>query len=501
MVRPVPRRLLPIGALTGVAVIALALRLELLSSRSLWIDEALSLDIAARGPAEIVSLSRAAEPHPPGYYLLLWGWQLLFGDTVATARTLSLLFGLAAVLLTWAMGRRLFGQAIGLSAAGIVALHPFQIFASNEIRMYPLLATLGLAATLSLAGALEKPHRLTLWAIYGLLAAAIAYTSYYGLLLLAGHAAAVCAVVRGRAPWRGPAVGVAVALACYSPWISSFVPSVTSNPVPWRPPFTWAYPLEILISQTFGGHLLDTPAYHASGPPSLLWVALVAPFVVLLLLGARKATRSNHGVLLLCSCLVPIVLVVGVSAALNKVVAYQYHLSYIVPYAACLLALGGASVVERVAADQKRTAALGLAILVLAYMGPAALTVQRGTREVYRFDVAARWLAERRRLGDVTIYFTETGQRVLRRYLVARGPEIAIAPSPRRWTLEESEELLRRAVAPLEARHRRIWLVLTPPFPPGSAEDLIRLLEEKGYRTNDRGMSFGGVFIQLLERQ
>jgi len=494
-------RLILASAWLMVFFLALILRLELLATRSLWIDEAISLDIAARGPAEIVRLSRTAEPHPPGYYLLLWGWQLAFGHTPATGRTLSLLFGLGTVLLTGILGGQFFGPATGLFAAALVALHPFQIFASNEIRMYPLLATLELGATLVLAKALERGERLTLWLTYGILAAAVAYTSYYGLLVLAGHAVAIWAVLRGYAAWRGPVVGFAVALACYAPWLPSFVPSITSNPLPWRSPFTWTYPLEILIVQTFGGHLFGTPSYQASAPFSLLWIPLVAPFLVLLTLGSWAAVETNAGRLLLASWLVPVTLVTVVSAILNKVVAYHYHLSHIEPYAACLLALGGASLASRVKAEVRRLAALALIVFVLAYIGPAIAVLQSGQREVYRFDLAARWLKERRRAGDVIVYLTVTGQLVLRWYVAWTGPEVAIAPSPWRWTLEESRGLLRHSVAPLDVRHRRVWLVLTPPFPAGSAEELMRLLVEKGYRPRGQGVAFGRVFVQLFERR
>ena len=497
------RRLQSRPSFLGVAVLflALILRLELLATRSLWIDEALSLDVAALGPGGIVKLSRTAEPHPPAYYLMLWAWQIAFGDSVVTARVLSLLFGLATVLLTWILGDRLFGEAVGLSAASLVALHPFQLFASNEIRMYPLLATLGLGATTILAEAVARRDHLTLWVAYGVLAAAIAYTSYYGLLLLAGHGVAMLAVFRGRRAWRGPLASAAVALACYFPWLPSLLPSVTSNPVPWRPQFTWTYPVEILISQTFGGHLLGTPAYQDRGLPSPLWTVMVAPFVALLLLGGRTAVGSNGGVVLLASWLVPVVLVVVASAILNKVAAYQYHLSYLQPYAACLLALGGRAIVYRVRTHERRATALGLVILVLGYVGPAAVVVQRGEREVYRFDAAARWLNARQARGDVTMYYVHTGHAVLRRYLASKGPEIVISVSAHRWTLEENRELLRGAVALLGAQHKRVWLVLTPPFPPGSVEELIRLLGERGYRAGGRGVAFGEVRIQLFERR
>jgi len=482
-------------------VLAASLRLELLSTRSLWIDEALSLDIASEGPARIVLISRTAEPHPPGYYLLLWAWRRAFGDSFVAARALSAVLGLLAVLLTWVLGRRLFGEWVGAGAAAVVALHPFQIFASNEVRMYPLLTVVGLVATWSLVRALEGRDGVAWWLVYGVLAAALVYVSYYGFLLLAGHAVAVLLAVYRSRSWRGPVAALAAACAAYAPWLPSLWPSLNSNPLPWRPVPPWWYPLSILTTQTFGGHLLGTPAYHSSGPPSVWWAVLLAPFVVLLAVGGTAAYRSGGAGRLALACwAVPVALVPVASAALRKVVAYNYHLTFLQPYAAVLVALGVARLADAVPRPLRGAVGLGAAAVVLGCLAPAVWAMQTGTGEVYRFDLVARLLQEEQRPGDVTVYFTATGQRVLRWYVQPRGPEVAVAPSPSRWTLEDTRPLLEQAVEPLTPKYRRVWLVLTPPFPPGSVEELMALLRRKGYREARPWVSFGGVFVQLLER-
>lgn len=489
-------------ATAGVMALAAVLRWELLGMRSLWIDEALSLDIASVGPGSILAISRSLEPHPPGYYLLLWAWQQVFGQSFVVARALSAVLGLAGVVLAWVLGRRVGGEWVGIGSAAVVAVHPFQVFASNEVRMYPLLTVLGLAATLALVKALERREELREWALYGVLAAGVAYTSYYGFLLLAGHAVAVLSSLRRTYSWRGPAVAAAVALLCYAPWLPSLVPSVTSNPVPWRPEPPWWYPLSILATQTFGGHLAGTPSYHASGPPTVWWFLLLLPFGLLVAVGILDGWRREPaGRLVVASWAVPLGIALAASLALRKVAAYNYHLTYLQPYVAVLTVLGAARATRAVPARLQRWVAWGISVAVAGLLALAVWVMQTGSGEVYRFDLAARFLRERQRVGDVTVYFTQTGQRVLRRYLTPRGPEVALAPSPHRWTLDDTRPLLRRAVEPLTERHRRVWLVLTPPFPPGSVEELLSLLKSKGYREPRPGVSFGGVFVVLLERQ
>jgi 4-amino-4-deoxy-L-arabinose transferase-like glycosyltransferase len=493
-------RALPTLLLIPALLLGIVLRLELLATRSLWIDEALSLDIASAGPSGIVAISRSLEPHPPGYYLLLWTWQRVFGEGFVTARVLSTLLGLAAVVLAWALGRRMGGDWIGLGAAVLVALHPFQIFSSNEVRMYPMLTVLGLGASLALARALSKPEELRGWALYGVLAAAIGYTSYYGFLLLAGHLAVVL-VTTPRTGWRGPAVAAAVAVLSYAPWLPSLLPSVTSNPVPWRPVPPWWYPVSILTVQTFGGHVLGTPSYHASPPPTTWWFLLLSPFVLLLAVGAGEAwKREPAGRLVVTSWILPVALVLAASLALRKVAAYNYHLTFLQPYAAVLIAYGTAGAVRGAPRRVRGWLTWAVGVVVIGCLASAVWIMQTGSGEVYRFDLVARLLREQQRAGDVTLYFTQTGQRVLRRYYSPRGPEIAVAPSPHRWTLEDTRPLLHRAAEPLTGRYRRVWLILTPPFPPGSAEELLSLLRNRGFREPRGGVSFGGVFVVLLER-
>lgn len=488
-----------VASLVTLLFLAVILRLELLTTRSLWIDEALSLDIASTGPEGIVRIARSAEPHPPGYYLLLWGALRLFGDSIATARAVSFVFGSAAPVLTWMVGRRVGGDWVGVGAAAVVALHPFQIFASNEIRMYPLLTTLGLVATLLLLEAVRR-DRLTLWVLYGVAAAAVGYTSYYGFLLLGGHGLAVIGVLARRIGWRGPAAAGLTGLVCYGPWLPSLIPSITSNPVPWRPPPSLDYVIGMMSTQTVGGYLLGGPSYHASGAWNAGWAGLAGIFLLLLVLGAREIVRrSPEGGLLVWPWAAAMVAVLAASALLNKVAAYFYHLTYLQPYAAVLVVTGVVGLAQRAGLRGERCAPLAIA-LVVAIVGAAAAEAQTGSREVYRFDLAARWLARQYRQGDVTVYFTRTGQHVLRRYLSPAGPEVAIAPSPFRWTLEDTRPLLERAVAPLGPQHRRVWLVLTPPFPPGSVPELVRLLEARGFQA-DKGVSFRGVFVHLFERQ
>lgn len=89
----------------------------------------------------------AAEPHPPAYYVLMLGWTQLFGTGLFAIRFPSALFGIASIGLIYAIARLEKDQLTGLLAAGMLALHGFHVFWSQEAKMYALACVLSLLST------------------------------------------------------------------------------------------------------------------------------------------------------------------------------------------------------------------------------------------------------------------------------------------------------------------------------------------------------------------
>lgn len=87
------------------------------------------------------------EPHPQGYYILMWGWTKVFGTSLPALRLPSVLFAAGSVLLVFLIGRREFGEGSGLLASGLLAFNGHHVFWSQHARMYAMSAFL---ATLSL---------------------------------------------------------------------------------------------------------------------------------------------------------------------------------------------------------------------------------------------------------------------------------------------------------------------------------------------------------------
>ncbi len=102
----------PLLWLTGIALLALALRLYQIGAESLWVDEWLSL----RGAEHMDPLNR----HRPLFYLFLRGWSW-FGSSDVWMRLPAVIFGVMAVLLLYPVARRLADTSVALIACLIMA--------------------------------------------------------------------------------------------------------------------------------------------------------------------------------------------------------------------------------------------------------------------------------------------------------------------------------------------------------------------------------------------
>lgn len=170
-------------AILWIGLLALGLRLVRLTFQPLWWDEGWSLYFATTDVGAMLKLT-AVDIHPPFYYLLLHLWTLLLGSSPLAVRLLSVLVGTATVPMLYATGRRLLGEKGGLLAAFLLAVSPFHIYYSQEVRMYALVTLLGLAAFYFALRWVADGQDWRLGLGYVLAATAALYTQYYAAFLL-----------------------------------------------------------------------------------------------------------------------------------------------------------------------------------------------------------------------------------------------------------------------------------------------------------------------------
>jgi mannosyltransferase len=229
-----------VGVAVGVAI-AVGLVLRFWTRSGLWLDEALTVNIA-RLPLHDIPEALKHDGAPPLYYYLLHFWMVVFGQSNAAVRALSGLFAVVTLPVAWLCGRRLGGRAVAWTMLVLIASAPFAVYYATESRMYALVILLTGCGFLALGRVVDKPRPGNLIAV-AVVTAALLYTQYWSIYLVAMVGIwMVASVVRARrrghpeqAPW---AALLAVAAGCvlFLPWVPTFLYQSKHTGTPWAAP-------------------------------------------------------------------------------------------------------------------------------------------------------------------------------------------------------------------------------------------------------------------------
>ena len=310
--------------------LGLLLRLLFLGSKSLWLDESWSLMVAQGGLGGLWS-GAADNMNPPGYYLLLMPWVRL-GQSEYWLRLPSVLFGILAIPMTYWLGRLLHSEAVGGSAAWLLAFSPIAVWYSQEARGYSLLTVLALGSVISLVRALRQGD-MRWWLSCVLLTAAALFTHYSAVwILLVQGVLVVWESMRGGSLLRR-----------VSAWVASLV-LVGLVLLPWlRTPAAGAFFARVDVGQIYPAQFL---AYRTGMSPELsLLLILGVLFIVgtAILFGLYELAR-NPGLLTALRTSRPIrvlsvIVLCGLLAASVVPRAYSIKRFTLVLWPFCLLAV------------------------------------------------------------------------------------------------------------------------------------------------------------------
>lgn len=220
-----------------IVVVVAAVAVRLYNGSALWLDEALSVNIASL-PARDVFGALKVDGSPPLYYLLLHFWVDLVGTDDLRVRWLSSLFAVAALPIAYLLGRRFGGRRVGELVLLLAAFNPFLIRYATEARMYSLVVLLTLLVLLATVRAHDQPSP---GRLAGLAVAAglLSLTHYWALFFLAALWLGLAAMsVRGREVrrFRRLLVGLSCGGVLFLPWVPSFLFQVKHTGTPWADP-------------------------------------------------------------------------------------------------------------------------------------------------------------------------------------------------------------------------------------------------------------------------
>ena len=291
------------------------------ASGPLWLDEALSVEIARLPLAQLPDALRQ-DGSPPLYYLLLKGWMAVFGDGTVAVRLLSVVLVPVALVLVHRLGEHVAGRAGGRAGLVVLAALPWTMRYGSETRMYALVVVLVLAGALALRAVHVTGSRRAVAAL-ALCSAALLLTHYWSLFLLTAVGLVhLPALVRRRRAAVQVVLALALGALLFTPWVPSLLFQAAHTGAPWADPVT---PLE----------LLRTPRYWGGGRVGTrtVFAVIAVPLAVVAVQRAGLA-RWGGAVVLLTLVLAWTTVALGGGAYTGR------YTAVVVPVVALLVGLG-----------------------------------------------------------------------------------------------------------------------------------------------------------------
>jgi hypothetical protein len=286
-------------AVLTAAVLVFSVALRFWTPSPMWLDEALTVDIA-RAPLHLIPGLLRHDGAPPLYYVLLHFWMKVFGTSDLGARSLSGVIGVLTLPAAWVAGYRIgaqswrehanvpgeasldgtvpaadrdrAGRLVAWTVTLLVGTSPFAVYYDTEARMYSLVILLSTLGVLAIVAVLARP---TIWNTLALaiITCALEYSHYWALFLVA-----TTALGTAWFAWRGPrARSCRFALAAlflgtcgFIPWLPNLAFQLQHTGTPWAAPADFTA-LVFTFTQFAGG---DSDAGRA--------LALVLAFLALL---------------------------------------------------------------------------------------------------------------------------------------------------------------------------------------------------------------------------
>jgi len=321
----------------GVAIVVGAgLGLRFVAPPHLWLDEALTVNIA-KLPLDQLRTALERDGGPPLFYVLLHGWMTIFGADDRAVRALSGILGAVAVGLAYVAGTKLGrtpSERRGLAVATmvVVATSPYAIRYSSEARMYSLVMALVFAGIAIASDLWTAPSMLRFVGLV-VVTAGLLYAQYWTIFLIATVGIGLVAVVLcAGAPTRHSARrvlgGIIVGGVLFIPWIPTLRTQLVHTGTPWDAPAgLFASTWHSIVA--FGG-----------GRVPLGWflTAILVTLAVVAVLGHRgELTRTARVVVTIGTATLGVAIVTSVIAASG---VQDRYATVVFPFVALAAAVG-----------------------------------------------------------------------------------------------------------------------------------------------------------------
>jgi mannosyltransferase len=150
----------------SLTLLAFLLRVYQLQAQSYWIDEGWTIHYAGMTPAELWYTLQTTKIVPPLYFYAVLFWSQLMGSGEFALRFCSVVFGVLTVPLVFRLGKSLGDRRLGIIAAALVTISPYQIWHSQDARNYAMLtaaSVLSMWAFVELWQSSRKSDSIPIW--------------------------------------------------------------------------------------------------------------------------------------------------------------------------------------------------------------------------------------------------------------------------------------------------------------------------------------------------
>jgi 4-amino-4-deoxy-L-arabinose transferase-like glycosyltransferase len=444
-----------------VILLAMALQIHGLDSKSLWFDELATLTGAAwRGSfldAIHYPLTIPTTPKPPLSFIVTHIF-LAWDNSVFALRLPSVLLATLSIPLIYLLGKSLFDEQVGLLTALLLAIAPFYLRYAQEARMYVMLTFLAVLS-LYLFWRAVRSNKILWWLAWALAASLALYTHLFAILTLA----VMCFVALGLGlrprerypfrPWHFILAAALIALS-FLPMVPYFFQGLAGDEglggeaaAGWNLTLVWS-----AIRLFSGGNNASLPAYS-----------------ILLLVGVALLAVKRRDLLILATMWMILPPILVLATPFGHAVRLRYFI-FALPVYLLLVALGLKEVSSwltlRLAHSPGTWAGVGIGGALLLGLGgltaPSLLSYYAETKQNWR---DAAWsVGTLAKPGD-TIYVTQVYHREGLLFYASQWPEQQVVTP-------DAVRLLPKDVTaafPLSDDHE-YWLVapIRDKFQPGS---------------------------------
>lgn len=390
-------------ALALIVVLAFALRIYRLGVDPYWSDEVDNLNQAEHIGAVLLQ-GEFVSNHPPLFATLLAGWRALgLVDNEWTGKSLPMLIGVISVPLIYLLGVRMHSRRAGLFAAFLLAVSPFHILHSQDLKDYILLPATAMVAALCLLRAMER-NSFRAWAQYAIAVTVVCYSeSFAALFLIALGVWFLCRWPFQRDRLPGFTIANAVGVGLFVPWlyflVIAFRRTLIEGETWWIPRPTVHTTLVYLKTIAFGYSDLKPHLYIAM---ALFFAAAAGGLVVMF-----RRNRA-HALLLILWAALPPALAFAMSHVTQSLFLFRALLPFAIP-CYVLAAIGLAAI------PHARLRRLGLVVATLI----AAFPLSQYYRDIYPvhefphrpgisvpadYDLGAAFVLDRWQEGDIVVH-------------------------------------------------------------------------------------------------